>query len=186
MIINSKFTKQQYIDLQNKIKFTNKLNKKFIQDVFCEKLEDRLNKLIPEKYINDNIEYYYISDNIISSWINLINEWTCRNIRSDITTYIYWARIKRHTNHIKIGITYDVIKRSEFENNKYYDYHVIRWCKNRYIAAYIEYKVRTLFCNTKSEIININDLGTVIDYINNLHYTKDIKQELELLGWNFK
>ena len=44
MIINSKFTKQQYIDLQNKIKFTNKLNKKFIQDVFYEKLEDRLNK----------------------------------------------------------------------------------------------------------------------------------------------
>ena len=114
-----------------------------------------------------------------------MREWIYVGVRKDITTYIYWARIKRHPKYIKIGITYDIGKRSEFENNKYYDYHVIRWCKNRYQAAYVEYKVRTLFCNHCSEIIDIKDINEVINYIRNFHWKKEYKNELTLLGWRF-
>ena len=185
MYINSDFTDNQYVELQQKLKYNKILNKEFLIDVYNKNLNHRISKLVPSKCINDNIEHYYITNNIISSWINLIREWIYIGIRKDITTYVYWARVKKHPKYIKIGITYDINKRSEFENNKYYDYHVIRWCKNRYAAAYIEYKVRTLFCLNNSEIIDDKVLDNVINYIRNFHWKNEYKEELSILGWRF-
>lgn len=121
-------------------------------------------------------------DNVISAWTNLLREWFIVGIRKDITTYIYWARVKYHPSLVKIGITYDIMKRSKFPNNKYYDYHCIKYCRSRYSAAYIEYKVRTEFCRKNSELIELDCLSNVIDYIRNF---KGNKQELRLLGWRF-
>lgn len=74
MYINSDFTNDQYVELQQKLKYNKILNKDFLIDVYNKKLNHRISKLIPSAYINDNIEHYYITNNIISSWINLIRE----------------------------------------------------------------------------------------------------------------
>lgn len=185
MYINSNFTNEQYVELREKLKYSKVINREFLIDVYNGDLNKRIVQLIPKKYIDDDRENYYVVSNIISAWINLIREWIYVGVRKDIATYIYWARVKRHPKHIKIGITYDVVQRSQFENNKYYDYHVIRWCKNRYSAAYLEYKIRTLYCTKNSEIIELEKLNEVCKYVRNFHYSKENKKELEILGWRF-
>ena len=186
MLIQKDLTKEQYKDLQNTLRLTDNISIELFKDIQNENLQSRLTRLVPQKYLKDDIDYYNIQDNIISSWINLMREWFCIGIRKDITTYFYWARIKHHPKYIKIGITYDINNRSNFENNKYYDYHCIRWCSNRYACAYLEYKVRTLFCNRNSETIELCKLNTVIDYVKNFHYSKTMREELQVLGWKFK
>lgn len=157
-----------------------------IEDILTNNIEWRLEQLVPKQYLEDDILHFHVYDKLIASWSNLLREWYSIGVRKDITTFLYWARVKYHPRHIKIGITYDIAKRSDFPNNKYYDYHIIRWTRNRYACAYLEYKIRTLFCMKKSEIIDGKQLQDVIDYANNFHWKREMKEELELLGWNFK
>ena len=182
MIISHDLTEQQYLEIE---KFRNakyRLNREFLIDLHNRNLKYRIDKLIPEKYLKDDIDYYFIIDNIISSWTNLLREWFKITIRKDITTHLYWARVKRHPKLIKIGITYNIEDRSNFLNNRYYDYHIIKKFPNRFSCAYVEYKIRTLFCKANSELIELDQLNDVIDYANNV---KANKQELILLGWKF-
>lgn len=184
MIILSKNI--DYTELQNKLVITKNINGKLIDDIYNNNINDRLLKLIPREYIESTIDYYYIGEHFLRAWTNLLREWFFVGIRKDISTYIYWARVKKHPKYIKIGITYDIVKRASFENNKYYDYHVIRVCSNRYQAAYVEYKVRTLYCNRSSEMIDIEKFSDVIDYIRKFHWNNNMYEELSNLGWRFE
>lgn len=146
---------------------------------------NNLSLLMPDNIRNDDTERYLATDNYRDAWDNLLREWFSVSIRKDIETTLYWARVKRRPDIIKIGISYDLDKRAAFKNNRCYDYHIIRKFPNRYQCAYAEYKLRTLFCFPCSEMLDVTLLSDVIRYVKNLHYNDTVHNELELLGWGF-
>ena len=186
MLINCKFNEIQYKELKEKLRYNNILSDDFLRDVYNNNLNWRLERLISiNNNFDNNIDYYNISESYIKGWINLLREWVFVSIRKDLKTHLYMAKIKNHPKYVKIGITYDINQRSNFENNPYYDYHILRTFDNRYVAAYCEYKLRTLYCSHGSEHLDINIINEVRLYINNLHYNNNCKEELKLLGWKF-
>ena len=123
---------------------------------------------------------------IFASWKNLLKEWTIRNRQiKNKTTYVYYAKSKLSNKELKIGISNNPNHRYN-DKSDYYDIQIIKSFNNRYQAAYIEYKIRTLFCNgINNEIIDKSDLSLVINYVNSTHYNKNVEKELKLLGWKF-
>ena len=127
-----------------------------------------------------------LNGKIFASWKNLLKEWTIRNRQiKNKETYIYYAKSKLSNKELKIGISNNPNHRYSDKSN-FYDIQIIRSFDNRYQAAYVEYKLRTLFCKgINNEIIDKRNILEVIDYVNSIHYNKSIEKELKILGWKF-
>lgn len=121
---------------------------------------------------------------VYNSWLNFMRECISRTYLSkQESTYVYFAKSKENIREYKIGITTNPNRRYG-KNDRYYDLQIIRKFDNRYQAAYVEYKLRTLFCNgVNNEIINEKVLDNVIKYVKNIKYNNKTKNELKVLGF---
>lgn len=161
--------------------YLNKLNYNY------EDLNELENKLVNFTESNPNyieLKKVNIKYKVYNSWINLMKEWTIRTKAiKDKPTYVYFAKCKNNKRECKIGITNDPKSRYS-KKDDYYCLQIIRKFDNRYQAAYVEYKLRTLFCNgVNNELISSKYLNDIIKYVKRLKYSKKVENELKVLGF---
>lgn len=146
-------------------------------DKTCYQLSEFLN----DYYKDDTFMIECCLETVGSSWFNLIKECFRKNSTKNVPTFFYYAKAHDNEEIYKIGITNNPNGRYG-KTDRFYNLIPIKEYPNRYVCAYIEYKIRTIFCYDNTEITDKDNLDLIIDYVNNFEITDRVKQELQLLG----